>query len=495
MSTVGHSTLARIARAGISAIGVLALVGIISGACGASGGSSHARTLYVSSEGRDTNSCKRSKPCASFQRAYVAARPGEVVLVEGGSYADQTLTPDPKKKSPGVVVFRPADPAAVKVNSVVIEASHVRFENFNFGPAVINGGSTPSYGFGLQIGVEGGAASHYACTTDVSIIGGSGHAFSIQNGVSDVRIVGGRWGDYGWQRGQKSDGRTTWEDSSFGFDPSKHCPTAATQAAPLRNVLIQGVTFGNIFQGCVTLGQECAAPSHPDCTQISGSVNGIDFRNNVFRGCFGTYVHADAEPGVGPISNVTYENNYFGDAAPSAAHVVMFSGGGSVTCNNVVFRRNTFAYTGAGFNLSCPPRPGQRGIEFERNIIAVGWRTPCPTGAPFFVRFVDNIFLKDQSCGTVAHAAPYGYRSRGGKLETDPRLAPAIKQIFTLAGAGWKAGRIAAAVRTPGVRGGGGVKRLVADRSYLSNWYGSQGSLRPLVARGLWIRAQRILAQ
>ena len=254
------------------------------------------------------------------------------------------------------------------------------------------------------------------------------------------------------------------------------------------------MTFGNIFQGCVNLGQDCAAPSHPDCTQISGAVNGIVFRNDVFQGCFGTYVHADAEPGVGPISNVTYENNYFGDATPSAAHVVMFSGGGSVTCNNIVFRQNTFAYSGAGFNLSCAPRPGAPGIEFERNIITVGWQTPCPTGPPFDVRFVDNIFLKDHGCGSIAHTTPYGYRSLNGKLQSDPRLAPSIKRIFALAGAGWKAGRIATAVRAPGVHGGKAVKRLVADRSYLKGWYGSHGSLEPLVAPGVWGKAQRVLA-
>ena len=149
-------------------------------------GKAHAKALYVSADGRDSNACSEAKPCSSFQRAYVAAKPGEPVLIGAGTYGDQKLTPDPKKRSTKPVVFRPADRTAVKVNSVVIQASHVRFENFDFGPAVISGNATPAYGFGLQIAVDGGPTTHYACTTDVSIIGGSGHALSIQNGVSNV---------------------------------------------------------------------------------------------------------------------------------------------------------------------------------------------------------------------------------------------------------------------------------------------------------------------
>ena len=59
---------------------------------------SEQRILSVSLQGSDSAPCSRA-PCASFDRAYQAARPGDIVEVHGGTYPDQRLSLDASKTS------------------------------------------------------------------------------------------------------------------------------------------------------------------------------------------------------------------------------------------------------------------------------------------------------------------------------------------------------------------------------------------------------------
>jgi hypothetical protein len=68
----------------------------------------------VSASGSDAGRCTQAAPCASFDRAFRAARPGEVVEVAGGSYPPQVLTADGRTSGPNVV-FRPASGARVRL--------------------------------------------------------------------------------------------------------------------------------------------------------------------------------------------------------------------------------------------------------------------------------------------------------------------------------------------------------------------------------------------
>ena len=69
----------------------------------------HARvvsTLALSPSGSARRPlCTRAAPCRSFNRAYRAARPGQVVELTGGSYGRQLILPDPRKGSGADVVF------------------------------------------------------------------------------------------------------------------------------------------------------------------------------------------------------------------------------------------------------------------------------------------------------------------------------------------------------------------------------------------------------
>ena len=69
-------------------------------------------TRFVSTSGSDSGTCTQAAPCASFDRAYRVAGPGEVVQVAAGTYAHQRFVAVAGKTSPNIV-FRPAAGARV----------------------------------------------------------------------------------------------------------------------------------------------------------------------------------------------------------------------------------------------------------------------------------------------------------------------------------------------------------------------------------------------
>ena len=71
--------------------------------------------LYVSPNGSGS-SCTRAQPCGSFARAYLTARPGQIVELAGGTYRPQDIPVDDRKASASAnVVFQPARGAKVTV--------------------------------------------------------------------------------------------------------------------------------------------------------------------------------------------------------------------------------------------------------------------------------------------------------------------------------------------------------------------------------------------
>src|SRR4051794_19431792 len=81
-------------------------------------GSAAAADLYLSPNGNDANSCAQSAPCKSFDRAYKAAQPGQVVEAAAGTYGGQSIGADASKTSANDVVFQPAAGAAVIIGNI-----------------------------------------------------------------------------------------------------------------------------------------------------------------------------------------------------------------------------------------------------------------------------------------------------------------------------------------------------------------------------------------
>jgi hypothetical protein len=151
--------------------------------CGAQQGSPRAarpHTLYVSMHGQDTAGCGAAQaPCASFAAAYRAAAPGDVVLVEAGSYPEQTIDGDPTKTAAAHVLFKPAPGAAVSVTGpTYIYASHLTLQDMRVGEMTIgNYNQTPGR----------------PNATGVTLRDVLGRDFEIDS-ATDVRMIGGGWG-------------------------------------------------------------------------------------------------------------------------------------------------------------------------------------------------------------------------------------------------------------------------------------------------------------
>jgi hypothetical protein len=88
--------------------------------------------LAVSPQGSDKNPCTTTAPCATFNRAYAAAQPGQVVQMMGGTYRSQSIQASAAKSSASAnVVFQPAPGATVAVSNgaLIITAAHVEFHH------------------------------------------------------------------------------------------------------------------------------------------------------------------------------------------------------------------------------------------------------------------------------------------------------------------------------------------------------------------------------
>lgn len=140
----------------------------------------HAHALYVSVHGQDGASCGSAQaPCGSFEAAYRAAAPGDVVLVEAGEYPEQTINGDPTKTATAHVLFKPAPGAAVSVTGpTYIYASHLTLEGVHVGEMTIgNYNQTPGR----------------PNATGVTLRDVVGRDFEIDS-ATDVQMIGGGWG-------------------------------------------------------------------------------------------------------------------------------------------------------------------------------------------------------------------------------------------------------------------------------------------------------------
>jgi hypothetical protein len=85
--------------------------------------------LFVSPGGSDGGRCSQATPCASFDRAYDVAAPGDVVEVGPGTYRGQEINGAPKPGGPSIV-FRPARDASVIVHDLeVARGSQIEFRD------------------------------------------------------------------------------------------------------------------------------------------------------------------------------------------------------------------------------------------------------------------------------------------------------------------------------------------------------------------------------
>jgi hypothetical protein len=280
---------------------LVALALAILAAAGAGGRQAAAAgTLYVAPSGSDSADCLTpATACASFDRAYHRAAPGQEVEMAGGIYPPQAFSPDSTKSSPDDVVFRPAAAAKVIV-SCPGESNCVATEGADH--LTVSGLSTqmlePVAGMARQGGVALDRGSDDVTFLNVD----AGHVFIAGANAS---VIGG---DYG----------PTVDKVSL----------IPPDVGP--NALIDGATFHDHLRNT----------GHMECISLYGA-QGVTVRRTRFDTCSVFAIFATPEPDQ-DLRDVLIENNVFSNSGNTAmsAHVKIGSHGGA--CTNFLMRNNTF---------------------------------------------------------------------------------------------------------------------------------------------------------
>jgi hypothetical protein len=243
--------------------------------------------VFISPSGSDSKPCRRATPCLTFDRAYHAAKPGQVVEVAAGSYAPQTVREDAQKRSAADVIFRPAPSAAVSVmDHLVVDGSHVTFKGFT-----LNG----DWRTDQQ-------------ANDVTFRNLTVHGGIFINSSSNIRVVGGSVG-----------GIQDYKPQFGAWPPGTHST----------NILVDGVTFHDITRTDSSVHIECL---------LVGGINGLIVRNSRFRNCGVFDLSIGEMNDSGPPRNILIENNFFGS---SDGYFSLQFNTNSESLTNVLIRNNS----------------------------------------------------------------------------------------------------------------------------------------------------------
>jgi hypothetical protein len=270
--------------------------------------------VYVSPSGSDKAPCTRAAPCRSFDRGYVVARPGQTILLAGGSYPSQTIEVDPTKVNARAnVVFRPAPRATVTVaGELTMKGSHATFL-----------GSANPYDFRLRkltsVATPGPTTSNH-----VEFVNLDGETFTIGPN-HDITIKGGDWGPSVacHARGSKTP-RSGWcpegslyakrgNDGSAGSYENNIGPDGTIKNQWPHDIVLDGLTIhdqnsldltklhsGGLF---IISGYRIAIRNSKFLRNVVYQIQVQDFTN---RDCCGM--------SFGPAHDVVIENNWFGAA-------------------------------------------------------------------------------------------------------------------------------------------------------------------------------------
>jgi hypothetical protein len=348
-----------------------------------------APTRFVSPAGDDGGACTAAAPCRSFDRAYHVASPGEVVQIAGGSYPDQTFTPDSGKSGTGC---ESAGSIAACVNFQPAPGAVAALDGLGFG---VGGRALGPAGIAIfaapdrQLTVASSTAFFQA--REIVTVGISQRNLYIA-GSDDVTIRGGDVGGV-----VAPDGTHPEIQRVYGTNPLI-VPT---------NLTIEGVYFHDINTSHPT--------AHTDCLQIENGV-GIVLRGNRFERCgsVGLRMSYGVDTGVAPPTNVVIENNVFGPCADIPLSRCFFSAqpGQGI---NVVVRNNT---SPQAFQPADSASQAQ-GVSYFGNVAA---GVACQSG----VTYSHNVWQQGRCSPADRQASSLGFVNAAAG---DYRLAPGSPAI------------------------------------------------------------------
>jgi hypothetical protein len=367
--------------------------------------------LLVSPGGSDSNACTQKAPCLTFDRAYRAAQPGQVVEVAAGTYASQDIRFDERKTSQDDVVFRPAAGAAVVLGSLDIGtspstrgASHVTFENMRLTGdiSVVSCGADP----GQECQPDATAGGDDVTFRNLRVEGPVGFYCAS---CSHVSFFGGVIGPVSY--GNPCNGSKHPEIQNV-YDATLPGSRKLRRA---HDILIDGTTWQNY--------SVCDVSDHSECLQVEPADN-VTIRNSIFRRCDTITVNfandlagnSKSAAGYSAPHNVLIENNFF-DVARSNVGAPTYYALNIRECTNCTVRYNNWAQ---------PPRMPTGAISQNNLYLAnVGpynqWE--C---APPGVTFAYNVFVGAKCAATDKNVKDAGFvDAAAGNLHLRPG-SPAV---------------------------------------------------------------------
>jgi endonuclease YncB( thermonuclease family) len=254
-------------------------------------GPANAADLYVAPSGAGS-ACSATQPCGSFDAAYRAAKPGDVVEVGGGTYGKQEV-PALDRPAPAIE-FRSAQGAAVVVNGLDVRADWI----------TLRGMRSSAY-----LDVDSGNPADPV-----------EHVQFIDMRAKTHFINGTR--DFVWTRG------------SIGPSHNDKASLIGSQPVSMR------LTYDGILWHDATRDD---AGVHMECLYVDG-VQGLTIRNSRFTNCavFDVFITrlGDSMP-----SDIVFENNVFEhstDVGSNSTAFAAFALHPVVKLNRIVLRNNTW---------------------------------------------------------------------------------------------------------------------------------------------------------
>jgi hypothetical protein len=250
-----------------------------------------AASVFISPSGSDRNACTRQAPCQSFMRGYEAAKPGQIVAVAAGRYDGQQEIPvDRAKTSPKDVVFRPANGAAVVVESLDVYGKHVEVRNVRI-----------ERDFYVKCGAD-----------DVTLRNSKAGLFFVRP-ATNVRIIRSEFGP---------------SDKISQMGSSGDCRTAPNR-----------VLLDRVYMHDFTHPDDSR---HMECLTVEAADN-LTIRNSRFYHCEDFDILFKHRGAVLASRNILIENNWFDKPWPDGTSAIQFSepsSGGKYS--NVLIRNNSF---------------------------------------------------------------------------------------------------------------------------------------------------------
>ncbi len=406
-----------------------------------------AATLYVDVHGSDSGKCTKTAPCATFQRAYAVASPGDTVLVASGRYPTETILAVQGK------------PTAARRAVTFQAVGRVDLNELDLGDEYTHPDAPSNLAF---VGFHGSSAWN-------TLPGAANITFDH---VQTTNLY-----DSGTQ------GYTV-INSDFGDCTVVHvngpCDNFKVEQGA-SNVLIANNVFHDFR---VAPG----SPEHFECMFLAGSTNTV-LRNNVFRNCdyFDVFVqHFD-----NPFNGLRIENNWFDAAFDGHDHrttaALWFSGRG-YSWSDVAITRNSFDNA----SIHIDDTPSVSDFRVERNLIGP---VDCFPG----VTYTENYWLGGKVCSsTDLRQLPYGYSSQDGRLVLDKADAKALRRIFYSCAAGQRPQQVVKLLRadtsTRSLRPwtASVVRALASSEAYLGGTLGSKGSAPAVTWPTQFKKAQRL---